>query len=127
MKISANVLRRFCTGAPTQPKELRKLLDDLGIEVKRLDAQGSDAHLTLELLANRGEDRGPYEPVEQKQSAAVVGVHRSDDLTRDPVWPVVRSDALEHGLVPGVIDSVECAVRVRNQRVRVDVACRSGR
>jgi phenylalanyl-tRNA synthetase beta chain len=55
MKISANVLRRFCAGTPQQPKELRKLLDDLGIEVKRLDVQGSDAHLTLELLANRGD------------------------------------------------------------------------
>ncbi len=55
MKISANVLRRFCAGTPAQAKELRKLLDDLGIEVKRLDVQGSDAHLTLELLANRGD------------------------------------------------------------------------
>ena len=55
MKISANVLRRFCSGVPTEPKALRKLLDDLGVEVKRLDVQGSDALLTLELLANRGD------------------------------------------------------------------------
>ena len=55
MKISANVLRRFCAGTPTEPKALRRLLDDLGIEVKRLDAQGADALLTLELLANRGD------------------------------------------------------------------------
>jgi phenylalanyl-tRNA synthetase beta chain len=55
MKISANVLRRFCAGTPAEPKALRKLLDDLGVEVKRLDVQGQDAHLTLELLANRGD------------------------------------------------------------------------
>src|SRR5689334_5631051 len=55
MKISANVLRRYAPGAPTDAKALRKLLDDIGIEVKRLDVQGADAHLTLELLANRGD------------------------------------------------------------------------
>ena len=55
MKISAKVLQRFCAGTPAEPKALRKLLDDLGIEVKRLDVQGADAHLTLELLANRGD------------------------------------------------------------------------
>jgi len=55
MKISANVLRRFCAGTPAEPKALRQLLDDLGIEVKRLDQQGADQHLTLELLANRGD------------------------------------------------------------------------
>jgi phenylalanyl-tRNA synthetase beta chain len=55
MKISAHVLQRFCAGTPAEPKALRRLLDDLGIEVKRLDVQGKDALLTLELLANRGD------------------------------------------------------------------------
>jgi len=55
MKISAHVLSRFCAGTPAQPKALRKLLDDLGVEVKRMDVQGNDALLTLELLANRGD------------------------------------------------------------------------
>lgn len=55
MKISANVLRRFCPGTPAEPKAVRKLLDDLGIEVKRLELHGGDARLTLELLANRGD------------------------------------------------------------------------
>ena len=55
MKISAKVLQRFCAGTPAEPKALRKLLDDLGVEVKRLDVQGADAKLTLELLANRGD------------------------------------------------------------------------
>ncbi len=55
MKISANVLKRYCAGTPAEPKALRKLLDDLGVEVKRMDAHGGDALLTLELLANRGD------------------------------------------------------------------------
>jgi phenylalanyl-tRNA synthetase beta chain len=55
MKISANVLQRFCAGVPADPKALRRLLDDVGVEVKRLDRQGQDAWLTLELLANRGD------------------------------------------------------------------------
>jgi phenylalanyl-tRNA synthetase beta chain len=55
MKLSAKVLRRFCSGVPQDAKALRKLLDDLGVEVKRLDQQASDALLTLELLANRGD------------------------------------------------------------------------
>ncbi len=55
MKISANVLKRFCAGVPSEPKLLRKLLDDLGVEVKRLDVQDRDSFLTLELLANRGD------------------------------------------------------------------------
>lgn len=55
MKLSANVLKRFCAGVPAEPKALRRLLDDLGVEVKRLDVQANDALLTLELLANRGD------------------------------------------------------------------------
>jgi phenylalanyl-tRNA synthetase beta chain len=55
MKISAKVLRRFCSGVPQDAKALRKLLDDLGVEVKRLEQQPGDALLTLELLANRGD------------------------------------------------------------------------
>lgn len=55
MKLSANVLRRFCSGVPSDSKALRKLLDDVGVEVKRLEQQPGDALLTLELLANRGD------------------------------------------------------------------------
>jgi phenylalanyl-tRNA synthetase beta chain len=55
VKISANVLQRFCAGTPAEPRQLRKLLDDLGVEVKRLDVQDQDSILTLELLANRGD------------------------------------------------------------------------
>lgn len=50
MKISIDVLRRYTT-LPQSPKEIRSLLDDIGIEVKR---QNGD-QLSLELLANRGD------------------------------------------------------------------------
>ncbi|MCK6514177.1 phenylalanine--tRNA ligase subunit beta [Myxococcota bacterium] len=51
MKISVDVLRRY-TALPDSLRQTRLLLDDLGLEVKRLNADG---HLTLELLANRGD------------------------------------------------------------------------
>ena len=54
MKISRNVLSRF-TPLPEHTRELRELLDDVGIEVKRVEASDDDVVLTLELLANRGD------------------------------------------------------------------------
>ncbi len=54
MKIHRAVLARFVDLPPEivdSPRGLRDLLDDLGIEVKRLDGDV----LTLELLANRGD------------------------------------------------------------------------
>ena len=52
MKISTSVLRRFVE-VPDDGRDLRNLLDDIGVEVKRHDI---DAGLfTLELLANRGD------------------------------------------------------------------------
>ena len=52
MKISADVLADYIA-LPGNPRDLRTLLDDLGIEVKRHDAD--TGILTLELLANRGD------------------------------------------------------------------------
>lgn len=54
MRITAAVLRRFVE-IPDDTATLRRLLDDLGLEVKRAEGQGSDAAFTLELLANRGD------------------------------------------------------------------------
>ncbi len=42
---------------PTDGGDLRRLLDDLGIEVKRLDHAGN---MTVELLANRGDHHGHH-------------------------------------------------------------------
>ena len=52
MKISAAILRRY-TQLPDDPRALRSLLDDVGVEVKRADGD----RMTLELLANRGDHR----------------------------------------------------------------------
>jgi len=52
VKISAGVLAHYIA-LPENPRDLRTLLDDLGIEVKRHDAE--TGMLTLELLANRGD------------------------------------------------------------------------
>jgi phenylalanyl-tRNA synthetase beta chain len=52
MRITANVLRRFVK-LPDEGREIRMLLDDIGIEVKRHDTE-TDA-FTVELLANRGD------------------------------------------------------------------------
>ncbi len=54
MKLSANALRRFVQ-LPREPRALRDLLDDVGIEVKRLEPNGDDLALNVELLANRGD------------------------------------------------------------------------
>ena len=56
MKIAHDVLRRFVE-VPSDPKALRALFDDLGLEVKRVepDGTGLGTVFTLELLANRGD------------------------------------------------------------------------
>ena len=52
MKINAETLRRYID-IPEDGRELRNLLDDIGVEVKRHDE--SNGKFTLELLANRGD------------------------------------------------------------------------
>jgi len=56
VKIAHDVLRRFVE-VPSDPKVLRALFDDLGLEVKRVEPDGSGLGtvFTLELLANRGD------------------------------------------------------------------------
>lgn len=55
MKLRRSVLSRY-VDVPEDPRALRDLLDDLGLEVKRLDPlDDGDLALTLELLANRGD------------------------------------------------------------------------
>ena len=48
MKISADVLRRFVT-LPDSGRELRMLLDDIGVEVKRHNT--TTDHFTLESVS----------------------------------------------------------------------------
>jgi phenylalanyl-tRNA synthetase beta chain len=54
MKIRVDVLRRFIT-LPEDPQQVRVLLDEVGVEVKRFDPEVPGVQLTLELLANRGD------------------------------------------------------------------------
>ena len=54
MNISLNVLRRHIN-LSQPPKELRHLLDDIGLEVKRMEESDGDVVFGLELLANRGD------------------------------------------------------------------------
>jgi len=57
MRISRNILLRY-TDVPRDDRRLRDLLDDVGLEVKRVDDRSDDLQLTLELLANRGDHHG---------------------------------------------------------------------
>lgn len=98
MKLSANVLKRYCAGTPAEPKALRKLLDDLGVEVKRLDSAGGDALLTLELLANRG-DHHCYAGVAREVAAR----------TQTPlIFPEAPALPVGAPAVPLRIDSDKC-------------------
>ena len=54
MNLSLNVLKRHIK-VDQSPSELRHLLDDIGIEVKRMEETEEDVVYGLELLANRGD------------------------------------------------------------------------
>lgn len=54
MRITLDTLRRF-TDLPQDVREARRLLDEVGLEVKRIDPEGAGVPVTLELLANRGD------------------------------------------------------------------------
>ncbi len=54
MKIGKNILKRF-TDLPEATQDLRYLLDDVGVEVKRTETSDVGDVFTVELLANRGD------------------------------------------------------------------------
>ncbi|MEJ2680999.1 MAG: phenylalanine--tRNA ligase subunit beta [Gammaproteobacteria bacterium] len=54
MKISVNSLRQYID-LPKDISQIRDLMEDLGLEVKRSDDSPGDVIFTLELLANRGD------------------------------------------------------------------------
>lgn len=55
MKLSLKQLKHFYSQLPAEPKEVRDLFDSVGLEVKRFHTEIDDTFLTLELLANRGD------------------------------------------------------------------------
>lgn len=93
MHISTDVLRRYID-VPTDTPELRALLDDCGLEVKRVDDSSGIANFTLELLANRG-DHHCYEGVATELNGRMgTGVRRpelADLATGESPWPL-RND-----------------------------------
>ena len=90
MKLAIDVLRRF-VDAPTDPHELRGLLDDCGLEVKRAELAGERTVFTLELLANRG-DHHCYEGVARELHGRLGAGLRTPESTplaiADGAWPV---------------------------------------
>lgn len=69
MNISKQVLERYLDTLPKNSNDLRHLLDDVGIEVKRMDEQGV---IGVELLANRG-DHYCYEGIARECSGRLGG------------------------------------------------------
>ena len=90
MRIATDVLRRFIA-APADKAALRSLLDDTGLEVKRVEHDGVSDVYTLELLANRGDHRC-YEGVARELDGRLGVGMRSPEGTRLAVgtspWPL---------------------------------------
>lgn len=55
MKLRLSLLQRVVDLPTTDPVEIRRTLDDLGIEVKNYEKVGDDTEYTIETLANRGD------------------------------------------------------------------------
>lgn len=97
MRIARDVLERF-TALPTNNRELRLLMDDVGLEVKRIDDSSGPVIFTLELLANRGDHhcyRGVAREITGRTGLPLLD-HSTATLDLDGSgWPVdVRSDKL---------------------------------
>ncbi len=99
MHITLDVLSRF-TDLPADPCHTRILLDEVGLEVKRIDVSAPGVPITLELLANRGDHHG-YVGLAREISGRTGGEVRE---------PVVRQ--LEVGESPHPLDlmSERCPV-----------------
>jgi phenylalanyl-tRNA synthetase beta chain len=82
MKLGKTILGRF-TDLPESTQDLRHLLDDVGVEVKRTEASDVGDVFTVELLANRG-DHYCYAGVARElngRSGAGVRLPESDVLS----------------------------------------------
>lgn len=98
MKLRHSVLKRYLD-VPEQPRALRDLLDDLGLEVKRLDIQDDgDLSLTLELLANRG-DHHCYQGIAREIASRIGG---------EVVLPPVLDLSVGPSPIPIIIETEAC-------------------
>lgn len=80
MKIDLVTLGRY-TDLPADPRATRVLLDEVGIEVKRIDPEAPGVPVTLELLANRG-DHHCYVGIAREVSGRTGGALRQPEPTR---------------------------------------------
>ncbi|MCB9668350.1 MAG: phenylalanine--tRNA ligase subunit beta [Alphaproteobacteria bacterium] len=90
MKIARDVLERF-TDLPSDNRELRLLLDDVGIEVKRVDDTSGPLTFTVELLANRGDHhsyRGVAREITGRTGLPLRDVPVAHLDTTHGAWPV---------------------------------------
>ncbi len=90
MRVATDVLQRFID-VPSDRAVLRDLLDDTGLEVKRVEDDGPHAVFTLELLANRG-DHHCYDGVATELDGRLGSGTRRPEATElsvgDSPWPV---------------------------------------
>lgn len=90
MRIALDVLRRF-TDLPPDPLIVRRWMDEVGLEVKRLELDGDRTTYTLELLANRG-DHHCYDGVARELTGRTGGPLREPATaaltTGEGPWPV---------------------------------------
>jgi phenylalanyl-tRNA synthetase beta chain len=91
MRIAHDVLQRFLD-VPSQVDALRALMDDMGLEVKRVqEAPNGQSIFTLELLANRG-DHHCYEGVATELCGRLGGMVRVPEQAELVVgtspWPI---------------------------------------
>lgn len=79
MKVALDVLRRWID-LPADPHEVRRLLDECGLEVKRVEPAGASVSFTLELLANRG-DHHCLEGIARELDGRLGAGFRSPEVT----------------------------------------------
>lgn len=92
MKIARDVLERF-TDLPTDNHELRVLLDEVGIEVKRVEDVEGPLTFSVELLANRGDHhcyRGVARELTGRTGLPLRDVQSTVLDTAVGNWPVER-------------------------------------
>lgn len=92
MKIARDVLERF-TDLPTDNHELRVLLDEVGIEVKRVEDTDGPLTFSVELLANRGDHhcyRGVAREVVGRTGLPLRDVPHTELDTNVGNWPLER-------------------------------------
>jgi len=96
MRVATDVLQRFIQ-VGSERAALRELLDDTGLEVKRVDNDGVADVFTLELLANRGDHRC-YEGIARELDGRLgVGTRAPQGVRLDvgpSPWPLRCASAL---------------------------------